>query len=106
MCQIQIEKKENYILATLQGEVTLGCTAEVKENVCDFAEIQMMINALKLVDCFEQDFPLASTLKSPICALSEEQLFDIARFYEDNSDNHGSFCDAYKFYLQKHSLVF
>ena len=33
MCQIQIEKKENYILATLQGEVTLGCTAEVKEKL-------------------------------------------------------------------------
>ena len=39
MCQIQIEKKENYILVTLQGEVTLGCTAEVKEKVKEYAEL-------------------------------------------------------------------
>ena len=39
MCQIQIEKKENYILATLQGEVTLGCTAEVKEKLKEYAEL-------------------------------------------------------------------
>ena len=96
-------RNNKYVADLVSGLIKNGVpiTAEVKENVCDFAEIQMMINALKLVDCFEQDFPLASTLKSPICALSEEQLFDIARFYEDNSDNHGSFCDAYKFYLQK-----
>ena len=39
MCQVQIEKKENYILVTLQGEVTLGCTAEVKEKVKEYAEL-------------------------------------------------------------------
>ena len=38
MCQIQIEKKENYILATLQGEVTLGCTAEVKEKLKEWID--------------------------------------------------------------------
>lgn len=37
MCQVQIEKKERYMLATLQGEVTLGCTAEVKEKVKEHA---------------------------------------------------------------------
>lgn len=39
MCQVQIEKNENYILATLQGEVTLGCTAEVKEKVKEYTEL-------------------------------------------------------------------
>ena len=39
MCQVQIEKKEQYIYAMLQGEVTLGCTAEVKEKVKEYAEM-------------------------------------------------------------------
>ena len=97
-------KNSKYVADLVSGLIRNGVpvSAEVKENVCDYAEIQMMISALKLVDCFEQDFPLVSTLKSPICAMSEEQLFDIARFYEDNAENkHGGFFDAYKFYLEK-----
>lgn len=39
MCQVQIEKRENYVLAALQGEVTLGCTAEIKEKVKEYAEL-------------------------------------------------------------------
>ena len=46
MCQIQVEKKENYILATLQGEVTLGCTAEVKEKLKEYAELHKQYHIL------------------------------------------------------------
>lgn len=38
MCQVQIEKRESYIFVSMQGELTLGCTAEVKEKVKDYAE--------------------------------------------------------------------
>ncbi|MBO4948811.1 MAG: STAS domain-containing protein [Peptococcaceae bacterium] len=54
MCQIQIEKKENYILATLQGEVTLGCTAEVKEKLKEYAELHKQYQIL--VDMKEVEF--------------------------------------------------
>ncbi len=39
MCQIQIEKKENYIAVALDGELTLGCTGTVKEKLKDYAQM-------------------------------------------------------------------
>ena len=54
MCQIQIEKKETYILATLQGEVTLGCTAEVKEKLKEYADLHKQYHIL--VDMKEVGF--------------------------------------------------
>ncbi len=97
-------RNSKYVSDLVSGLIRNGVpvSAQVKENVCDYPEIQMLINALKLVDCFEQDFPLASTLKSPICGMSEEELFDMVRFYDDNAnDTDGGFFEAYKFYLEK-----
>lgn len=79
-------------------------SSDVKENVCDYPEIKVMINALKLIDCFLQDLPLVSTLKSAIGGFTEEELFEIVRYYDDNAqDKHGSFCDAYEFYVKNSS---
>lgn len=75
------------------------CSA-VAENVLEYPEIKMLINLLRLVDCFYQDLPLASTLKSPVGNFTDEELFDIVRFYDDDSeDNNGGFTDAYSHYL-------
>ncbi len=38
MCQVQLEKVDNYILATLSGELILGCTREIKEKVKEYAD--------------------------------------------------------------------
>ncbi len=46
MCQVQIEKKEQYMLVTLQGEVTLGCTAEVKEKVKEYAQLHQQYHLI------------------------------------------------------------
>lgn len=46
MCQVQMEQKEQYILVTLQGEVTLGCTGETKEKVKAYAEQQKQYHIL------------------------------------------------------------
>lgn len=46
MCQVQIEKNEQYVLVTLQGEMTLGCTAEVKEKVKEYAELNQQYHLI------------------------------------------------------------
>ncbi len=96
-------KNGQYVTDLVKGLRMRGIpvTADVSENVCDYPEIQVMINALKLVDCFMQDLPLASTLKSPLGGFTDEDLFEIARYFKDNSGKHGGFYDAYSFYLSK-----
>lgn len=95
-------KKTKYVKDLVSGLIRNGVPvqADVSENVCDYPEIKMVINALKLVDCFRQDFPLACMLKSPIGGVSDEELLAIVRFYEDNNHNsYGGFYDAFTYYL-------
>ena len=92
-----------YVSDLVKGLIKNGVpvSSDVKQNILDYPEIKQMINALKLVDCFYQDLPLASTLKSPLGGFSEEELYDVVRFYEDNAENvYGGFSDAYAFYLE------
>ncbi len=92
-----------YVSDLVTGLIKNGVpvSSEVKQNILDYPEIMQMVNALKLVDCFYQDLPLASTLKSPLGGFSEEELYDIVRYYEDNAENiYGGFSDAYAFYLE------
>ena len=97
-------KNTSFVSSLVKGLNRHGISvnSEVKENACDFPEIGMMINALKAVDCFEQDIPLASVMKSPIGNFTNEEFIDIVRFYEDseNTPKDWSFKDAYKYYLQ------
>ncbi len=75
-------------------------TSDVKESVCDFPEIAMMVNALKAVDCLIQDIPLAALMKSPVGGFSDEDLLKIAQFYKERKCNAKSaFYDAYSLYL-------
>ena len=91
-------RKQELISCLLQHGLPIS--TDVAENICDYPEIQVVINALKLVDCFMQDLPLVSTLKSPIGKFCEEELLEIVRFYEDNKqDAHGGFSDAFNYYL-------
>ena len=93
-------KSNGYVTNIVKGLTAHGFSvvADADENVCDFPEILMLVNALKLVDCFEQDLPLASTLKSPIGGFTDEDLFKIVRFYKENKRNKG-FYQAYSYYL-------
>ncbi len=82
----------------------LPVCSSVAENVLNYPEIKVIVNALKLIDCFYQDLPLASTLKSPIGNITDEELFDIVRFYDDNAKEiDGNFSDAYAFYIENGS---
>ena len=96
-------RKDSYIPQIVRGLSSRGIPilSEVKQNVLDFPEIQMLINALKLVDCFLQDIPLVSTLKSPIGKFSEEELVEISLFYSDNvQGKRGSFSTAFEYFRQ------
>lgn len=96
-------KNGTYVSELVKGLSRHGIpvTSDVKENVCDFPEISMMVCALKAVDCFSQDIPLAATLKSPIGGFSDEDLAEIVCFYRDErSENKDvGFCDAYRYYI-------
>ena len=76
-------KDNGYIAKTVEDllKLNIPVTAEVSVNVLDFAEIQMLISILMLIDCKKDDISLVSVLKSPI--FSEEELLAIARLYKD-----------------------
>ncbi len=97
-------KAGNYvsdIVKDLSAKYNIPVSSVAEENLCDFPEVQMLINALKLVDCFKWDLPLVSTLKSPIGRFTEEELFEISLYYSDNKGNtRDYFYTAYEYYIQ------
>ena len=54
MCQVLLEKKDNMIIATLSGELVLGCTSEIKEKVKAYAESNKLYRLL--IDMTEVTF--------------------------------------------------
>ncbi|MBQ9485301.1 MAG: UvrD-helicase domain-containing protein [Clostridia bacterium] len=72
--------------------------SDVTQNVCDFPEIKTLINALKLIDNFRLDAPLAGTLLSVIGGFTEEDLAEIAVFAAD-AGKYCGFAEAFRFYL-------
>ncbi len=96
-------KNGSYVKDLVSGLIKNGVpvSSSVSESVLDYPEIKMLVNVLKLVDCFYQDLPLANTLKSPLGGFTDEELFDLVRFYDDNANQiKGSFSDAYSFYIE------
>ncbi len=94
-------EKSNYAHDLISGLIRRGIpvTSDAEVNVLDYPEIKMMVNALKLIDCFTLDMPLASTLKSPIGKVTDEELMDISSFYRENGQR-GTFVDAYRYYIE------
>jgi len=95
-----------YVRSIVKGLASSGIStvSVVKESVCDFPEIKTLISALELVDCFSQDIPLASTLKSAIGEFSDEDLAKIVISYNDSEEAKGSdkevcFYNAFTRYL-------
>ena len=87
------------IVKTLVG-YSIPVVSVVKENVCDHPEIRQLVDALKLIDCFNQDVPLAGALKSPIGNFTDEDLAKIViRFNDDKLK--GSFYNAFTHYIEQ-----
>lgn len=94
-------RKNSYVEKIVDGLKRHGINifSEVSEDICSYPEVQVLINALRLVDCFKSDVPLATVMKSPIGGFTEEELAEIVLFYTDNKGS-GGFYDAYEYYLQ------
>lgn len=95
-------KKSAYVQNLVRGLKQHGIpiSSEVKESVLDYPEIAMLVGALKLIDCFALDVPLATTLRGPIGDFSDEQLMDIVTFYEESTaDKRAGFATAFNYYL-------
>lgn len=95
-------RENKYVTDLVKGLRGRGITvvSEVKENVCDFPEISILVAALKLIDCFYQDIPLVTVLKSPIGGFTDEDLMEIAGYYLDQTgDKRSGFSEAFKYYI-------
>ncbi|MBQ8196863.1 MAG: UvrD-helicase domain-containing protein [Clostridia bacterium] len=101
---LDYHKKGSYVEKLVKGLVAHGIpvTSGVKQNICEYPEIDVLINALKLIDSFQQDIPLAITLKSVIGNFSEEDLAQIALKYKEIGEYDG-FSKAYAHYLETES---
>lgn len=54
MCQVYLEQHDSYLTATLSGELILGCTSEIKEQVKQYAETNQQYHLI--VDFTEVSF--------------------------------------------------
>ena len=75
-------------------------SSEVVDNVCDYPEVDVLINLIKLIDCFYQDLPLVVTLKSVIGGFTEEELFEISEYSKNQTGHKLCFSEAYEYYVQ------
>ena len=70
-------------------------SAPSKDSIANYPEVAQVIDILKLINCYNQDIPLASVLKSKIGNLSDRDLLTIRKFTPK-----GSFVDAVKNYAE------
>lgn len=100
VCLLTRSRDSEYVRDLISGLVGRGVPVEsdTEVNVLDYAEIKMLVNVLKLIDCFSQDVALVSTLKSPIANLTDEELMDIAVAFRDDKKR-GNFFEAYSHYI-------
>ncbi len=93
----------SYIAKIVKGLAKRGIPVStgVADNVLKFPEVMMLVAVLKLLDCFMQDVPLVTVLKSPVASVSVEELVKIKQFYDSVcSDKNSKFYDAYFYYLE------
>lgn len=93
------EKNSEKMRDIMQGLVSLNIpiSATVTEQTLDHAEITVLTSYLKLLDNFNDDYALATVMKSPIANFSEEELALIAlSFYDGVADVERSFVNAVK----------
>ncbi len=96
-------KNSEYFRGLVSGLIKRGIDVETDSvgDICDYPEIRVLVSVLKLIDCFVQDIPLATVLKSVVGGFSDEELARISLTYSDycnsNKMRFTSFYDAYAF---------
>ncbi len=100
ICILTRNKDNKFVRDIVKTLVGYGVpvVSVVKENVCDHPEIRQLIDVVKLLDCFNQDIPLAGALKSSVGNFTDEELAEIVlKFNADNKK--GGFYDAFIHYI-------
>ena len=95
-------KDNAYVSSLITGLDRQGIPtcSEVKQNVCEFGEVKLLCHLLSLVDCFRQDIPLVSVMKSPIGNFIEEELASIIFFAEEKLGRIKNFYEAFTYCLE------
>ncbi len=104
---ILTRNKDNaYVNRLVKGltKLNVPVISESSDNVCNYHEVEVLISILKLINCFSDDVPLVSALKSPIGNVTNTELLAIVNHYRSayplESKRH-TFHTAYEYYLQK-----
>lgn len=97
-------KDNDYVRQIINTLVHMGVpiATDTSVNILDYAEIKMLVNVLKLIDCFSQDVALVSTLKSPIVNVTDEELMEISLAFK-NDKKKGHFYQAYEYYVKNYN---
>ena len=74
----------------------IAVNAPSKDSIANYAEIAQAIDLLKLIDCYNQDIPLASVLKSEVGGFTDAELLQIRKAFPK-----GTFVEAVDAYACK-----
>ena len=99
---ISRNKKSEFIDNLTKSLIKFGVpvSSEAEQNICDYPEVQLLINLVRLLDCFYQDLPLCAVLLSPFGRFCEEDLAEIVLQAKKDKVNANCFSDAFNHYIK------
>lgn len=89
---------DKYVNELIRAGIPVAASS--RKSIGEYPEISFLTNFLKLIGCFNQDIPLVAALKSPVGNLTDAELLNIRKFCKT-----GSFCEAYRAYLNRYSPI-
>ncbi len=101
ICVLTRNKDNDFVEELVSGLIKKGIPVNslVEQNACDYPEVDLLINLLKLIDCGGQSIPLAIVMKSPIGNFTEEDLAQITLTFNKTGER-GDFYTAYRYCLE------
>ncbi len=98
-------KSTKYITDIINSLAKLGVpvVSEVSQNIAEFSEVRVLIDTLKLINCFIDDIPLATVMKSYVGKFTDEDLAKICLEYKtsDKKQKNWSFYNAFEYYVNE-----
>lgn len=84
ICVLTRNKHADFVKDLVEGLVArnIPVTSDIDDSIINRPEIMQITSLMEIIDCFYNDVPLATVMKSPIGSFSEEELLTIQReFY-------------------------
>ena len=88
ICILSRNKNVDFVRDLIKGLVArnIPISSDAGDPILSRPEIVIMTSLLEILDCFYNDVPLATVMKSPIGNFSDEELLTIQRHYSDTFD--------------------